>query len=192
MKYLLIALISYCLGSLPFSYFIGEKFFGTDIRTKGSGNPGTTNAFRAFGVKAGIITLILDIFKGSLAVIIGRAIGGETGALLALLIAPLGHIYSFVLKFKGGKGVATTGGAILAVDGRVALILFIIFIIVFLTSRIVSLSSITAAACAPFVVLFFYGPSYFALIVLILALTIIIKHRANIERLKNKTEKKMF
>lgn len=192
MKYLLIAIISYCLGSLPFSYFIGEKFFGTDIRSKGSGNPGTTNAFRAFGAKAGVVTLLLDFFKGALAVIIGRYIGGEAGAIIALLFAPIGHIYSFILKFKGGKGVATTGGALLAMDYRVALVLVVIFLIVFLTSRIVSISSIIAAGLATFVVLYYHGLSYFALVTLILALTIIIKHRANIQRLINKTEKKMF
>lgn len=192
MKYLLIAIISYCLGSLPFSYFIGEKFFGIDIRSKGSGNPGTTNAFRAFGAKAGILTLILDMLKGVLAVIIGRYMGGEVGALIALLLAPLGHIYSMILKFKGGKGVATTGGALIAMDYRVALVLLVIFLIVFLTSRIVSLSSITAAGLAPFVVLYFYGFSYFTLVTLILAVTIIVKHRSNIQRLINKTEIKMF
>ncbi|MDD7463896.1 MAG: glycerol-3-phosphate 1-O-acyltransferase PlsY [Anaerococcus sp.] len=192
MKYLLIAVISYCLGSLPFSYLIGEKFFGIDIRSKGSGNPGTTNAFRAFGAKAGVFTLILDMLKGAIAVIIGRYLGGQEGALLALLFAPMGHIFSFILKFKGGKGVATTGGALIAVDYRVALVLLVVFLIIFLTSRIVSLASIIAAALATFVVIYFYGFSYFALVVLILALTIIIKHRSNIKRLINKTEKKMF
>ncbi|MGO3018505.1 MAG: glycerol-3-phosphate 1-O-acyltransferase PlsY [Anaerococcus sp.] len=192
MTYLLIALISYLLGSLPFSYFIGEKFFGTDIRSKGSGNPGTTNAFRSFGAKAGILTLILDVFKGALAVIIGSYLGGANGALIALLFAPIGHIFSFILKFKGGKGMATTAGALIAFDYRVTLVLLVIFLIVFFTSRIVSLSSITTAAFATFVVLYFYGKSYFALVILILSILIIVKHRANISRLINKTEKKMF
>ncbi|MDD7306356.1 MAG: glycerol-3-phosphate 1-O-acyltransferase PlsY [Peptoniphilaceae bacterium] len=192
MKYLLIAIISYCLGSLPFSYFIGKKFFGTDIRSKGSGNPGTTNAFRAFGMKAGLVTLIMDLFKGALAVLIGRHLGGDNGAVLALLFAPLGHIYSFILKFKGGKGVATTGGALIAFDYRVALALLVVFLIIFLISRIVSLASIITAALAPFATMYFYGLSYFTLVVFILALLVIYKHRANIQRLINKTEKRMF
>lgn len=192
MNYLLIALIAYLLGSVPFSYFIGKKIFGIDIRKKGSGNPGATNAFRAFGAKGGIMTLALDILKGALAVLIGRKLGGDTGAVIAMLFAPLGHMYSFILKFKGGKGVATTGGALLAYDYRVTLVLLIIFLIVFLTSRIVSLASITTACFAPLVVLYFHGLSYFALVILILAIIVIYKHRANIDRLRNKTEKKMF
>lgn len=192
MTYLFIALISYLLGSLPFSYFIGEKFFGTDIRSKGSGNPGTTNAFRSFGAKAGILTLVLDVLKGSLAVIIGSYLGGEKGALIALLIAPIGHIFSCILKFKGGKGMATTAGALITFDYKIALVLLVVFLIVFFTSRIVSLASITTAAFANFVALYFYGRSYFTLVILMLSILIIVKHRENISRLINKTEKKMF
>lgn len=187
-----IILISYFLGSLPFSYLIGKKLFNIDIRSKGSGNPGTTNAFRTFGAKAGILTLILDVLKGAIAVVIGRYLGGEYGALIALLFAPIGHIYSFILKFKGGKGVATTAGALTAVDYRVTIVLLIIFLVVFLTFRIVSLSSIVVSVCSILTVIFFHGYNYFTLVISILALLIIYKHKSNIKRLINKTEKKMF
>lgn len=192
MNYLLIAVCSYLLGSVPFSYLIGKKIYGSDIRTKGSKNPGATNAYRSFGLNAGILTLILDFLKGILAVYIGKLLGGFNGELVALVLTPIGHIYSCFLHFKGGKGVATCGGVFLAVNPKAALILLVVFLVVFLTSRIVSLSSIVTAFLSPFVVLLFYGISPFFFCQAFLAALVIYKHRQNIERLRNKTEKKLF
>lgn len=192
MKYLLIIIISYLLGSIPFSYLIGKKIYGIDIRTKGSKNPGTTNAFRSFGKKAGILTLILDLAKGIFAVYLGYLIAGFNGELIALLVTPFGHIFSFFLKFKGGKGVATTAGALIAVDYRVVIVLLIIFLLVFLIFRIVSLASICCAVLSNFVVIYFYGISLFSFVMLGLSLLVIYMHRENIKRLINGSEKKMF
>lgn len=192
MKYLIVALISYLLGSLPAGYFIGKFVFKKDIRSMGSGNVGTTNAFRNFGKKAGLATFAFDFIKGMLACFIGNKILGENGMYTAMLFVVLGHMYSFLLNFKAGKGIATIFGALVYIKPTFALILFLVFLTVFLVSRIVSLSSISVSALAIIASLYKYGLTPFSLTLSGLALLIIIKHRDNIKRLINGQEKKMF
>lgn len=192
MKYIFIALISYCLGSIPFSYLIGKYIYKSDIRTKGSKNPGTTNAFRSYGKLAGILTLLLDFSKGVLAVYIGYKLAGYDGKVVGLLFAPVGHMFSFILNFKGGKGVATTAGSLLAFDYRVLITVLSIFIIIFLITKIVSISSIIATLSTIFVVLYLYGISSVFRVILIIASLIVILHRENIKRLIKKEEKRII
>ena len=192
MKYLIVALISYLLGSLPAGYFIGKFVFKKDIRSMGSGNVGTTNAFRNFGKKAGLATFAFDFIKGILACFIGNKILGENGMYTAMLFVVLGHMYSFLLNFKAGKGIATIFGALVYIKPTFALILFLVFLTVFLVSRIVSLSPISVSALAIIASLYKYGLTPFSLTLSGLALLIIIKHRDNIKRLMNGQEKKMF
>lgn len=192
MKYLIVALISYILGSLPAGYFIGKFVFKKDIRSMGSGNIGTTNAFRNFGKNAGLATFAFDFLKGVLACFIGNKILGENGTYVAMIFVVLGHMYSFILHFKAGKGIATTFGALVYIKPTFALILFLIFLVVFLTSRIVSLSSISACAIAILASLIKYGFTTFSLTLSFIAILIIIKHRDNIKRLKNGEEKKII
>lgn len=192
MKYLLVALISYLIGSIPFSYLIGKIFFKKDIRNLGSGNPGTTNVFRNFGPLAGCFTLFLDIAKGLVAVYIPLFFYGNRYALIALVFAVIGHIFSIFLKFKGGKGVATSAGALFAYDLRVFLVLLIVFVIVFLVTRTVSKASLTSAALAPFISYYFHSFDYFTIVIFVVAIFVIVEHRSNIIRIKNKEEKKMF
>ena len=188
MKFVLVALFSYLIGSIPFSYIIAKVFFKKDIRSMGSGNPGTTNVFRNFGALAGCFCLFLDMAKGLVAVYFSMFFLGEKYALTALVFVVLGHIFSIFLKFKGGKGVATSAGALFAYDLRV----FLCLLIVFLLTRTVSKASLTASLLAPFISYYFQGLSAFTLIILFVAITIIIEHRSNIIRIKNHEEKKMF
>ena len=192
MKIILVALFSYLVGSIPFSYLIGKIFFKRDIRMMGSGNPGTTNVFRNFGALAGTFTLFLDMAKGLVAVYTTNFFLGEKYALTSLVFVVLGHIFSIFLKFKGGKGVATSAGALFAYDLRVFLCLAIVFIIVFFLTRTVSKASLSASIIAPFISYYFQGLNLFTIIIIFIASMIIIEHRANIIRIKNHEEKKMF
>ena len=192
MKFVLVALFSYLLGSIPFSYIIAKTFFKKDIRSMGSGNPGTTNVFRNFGALAGCFCLFFDMAKGLVAVYFSTFLLGQKFGLTALVFVVLGHIFSIFLKFKGGKGVATSAGALFAYDIRVFLCLLIVFLIIFLLTRTVSKASLTASLLAPFISYYFQGLSPFTIIISLVALTIIIEHRANIVRIINHQEKKMF
>lgn len=192
MTYFLVALVSYLIGSLPFSYIIAKVFFKKDIRSLGSGNPGTTNVFRNFGALAGCFTLFLDIAKGLIAVYIPLFFLGKKYALIALIFVVLGHIFSIFLKFKGGKGVATSAGSLFAYDLRVFLVLLVIFIVIFLITRTVSKASLSCAFLAPFISYYFNGFEAFTIIILLVAITVIFEHRSNIIRIKNKEEKKIF
>ena len=188
----LIALLSYILGSIPFGFIVGKVFFKTDLRKLGSGNVGATNALRNFGRLAGFTTFLFDFLKGSLACYLGEKFGGEPGQAVAMFFVVIGHMYSFILKFKSGKGVATSFGALLAIDYRFALTLLAIFIVLVLIFRIVSLSSIITAVIAAVLAVFSYKLSYITLAIILIASLIVYKHKDNIKRLKLGEEKKIF
>lgn len=192
MKYLIVALISYILGSLPAGYYIGKLIFKKDLRSMGSGNVGTTNAFRNFGKLAGFLTFAFDFLKGILACFIANRIAGQSGTYLAMVFVVLGHMYSFVLNFKAGKGIATVFGALIYINPTFAMVMLLVFLAVFLASRIVSLSSISVCIVAIIASLYKYGFTVFSLSLSAIAILIIIKHRDNIKRLLNGEEKKMF
>lgn len=192
MKYFLIALISYILGSLPFGYYIGKYIYKKDIRTIGSGNIGTTNALRNFGKFAGLLTFILDALKGAIAAYIGGKIASENGMSLAMLFVVLGHMYSFLLNFKAGKGIATVFGSLIYIKPVFALCMFGVFFVIVLLSRMVSLGSISVCILAIFASLYKYGPSYFSLSLSLIAIIIIIKHKDNIKRIMKGEENKLF
>lgn len=188
----LIALLSYILGSIPFGFIVGKVFFKTDLRKLGSGNVGATNALRNFGRLAGFTTFLFDFLKGSLACYLGEKFGGEAGQAVAMFFVVIGHMYSFILKFKSGKGVATSFGALLAIDYRFALTLLAIFIVLVLIFRIVSLSSIITAVIAAVLAVFSYKLSYITLAIILVASLVVYKHKDNIKRLKLGEEKKIF
>lgn len=187
-----VAIISYILGSIPNAYLIGKYFFNMDIRNLGSGNVGSTNALRNFGRKAGIATLICDALKGFIAVLIAEKLNVEHAVAVSLVFVVLGHMYSVFLNFKSGKGVATSFGALLYIDIKFVLILVGIFILVVLFSRMVSLGSILAAISAIFIGYFYFGLSDIFYAVLIICALIVYKHRANINRIINHEESKIF
>ena len=192
MMYLIIALISYILGSLPSGYYIGKYVYKKDIRTMGSGNIGTTNAMRNFGKLAGIITFSLDFLKGALACLIANKIAGEKYIYIAMLFVVLGHMYSFLLNFKAGKGIATVFGALVYINPLFALCMFAVFFVIVLVSRIVSLGSVCVCLVAIIASLYKYGLSSFSLSLSLIAIIIIVKHKDNIKRLLAGQEKKIF
>ena len=130
--------------------------------------------------------------KGLVAVYFSTFLLGQKFGLTALVFVVLGHIFSIFLKFKGGKGVATSAGALFAYDIRIFMCLLIVFLIIFLLTRTVSKASLTASILAPFISYYFQGFSPFTIIISLVAITIIIEHRANIVRIINHQEKKMF
>lgn len=189
---ILVAIISYLIGSIPNGYLIGKYFFNQDIRTLGSGNVGSTNALRNFGRSAGIATLICDASKGFIAVFIADKIGDLGTIAIALLFVVIGHMYSIFLHFKSGKGVATSFGALIYIDLKFVLILVAIFLLVVLLSKMVSLGSILAAASAIVVGYFYFGLGQIYYSILIVAALIIYKHKSNIKRIRNHEESKLF
>lgn len=191
-KYLLSILLGYVIGCFSSAYFLSKTLKKGDIRRYGSGNAGTTNMLRTYGFGMGLITLLLDILKGILAYVIGYIIGGETCALLGALFAVIGHIWPVYLGFKGGKGVATTLGVIIAVNQIAGLILFAVGVIIVLITQYVSLASLTIAILFP-IICIIVDPSNTLLFVvaLILAALTIFTHRGNIQRIKSGNERKV-
>lgn len=190
---------AYLLGSIPTAVWIGKYFYKIDVREYGSGNAGATNVFRVLGKKAGIPVLLIDVFKGFLAVSIAYLIDYPQGSnqfinlQLVLGIASLvGHIFPVFASFRGGKGIATLLGIIIAVYPYAAIISIIIFLIVFLILGYVSLGSMTAAVAFPIIVIFIFKTQTPALIIfsILIAIMVLITHQKNIERLLRREEPK--
>ena len=190
-KFVLTFVIGYMFGNFPPGY-LGVKYIKkADIRDFGSGNIGMTNVNRVLGFKYAFIALLLDMLKGILAVLIGRWIGGEIGALIGGIGAVIGHNWPAVLGFRGGKGVATTSGVLLALFPPVYGVLIAIFLLVVILTRYVSLGSIIAGIFVPIVILLF-GHSTNALIFgIVLGVLILARHHENIRRLLKGKESKL-
>lgn len=200
---------AYLTGSIPFSFLVAKLFTGKDVRELGSGNVGATNVARTAGKLPGILALLLDIAKGWLAVMLARAIVARAewpfhaGAMpwqsremwiaLAGLIAVLAHMFPLWLHFRGGKGVATATGVFLALDPRVVAAAIIIFVLVLIVFRFVSLASIVTAAAGPLLFRFLADGAPFWRIVMSIAIAfaVIAKHHSNIARLAQGSERKM-
>ncbi|NVK47549.1 MAG: glycerol-3-phosphate 1-O-acyltransferase PlsY [Rhodobacteraceae bacterium] len=187
---ILTALLAYLLGSIPFGIVMARLFGLGDLRQIGSGNIGATNVLRTGNKVAAFLTLLGDSGKGALAVILARALLGEQLAGIAGLFAMLGHLYPVFLRFKGGKGVATFLGTLLALSLPVGLLACGTWLLVAVITRYSSLSALIAALLAPIYTAFFYH-LHGALLVLILTGLIFYKHRDNIARLKAGTETKI-
>ncbi|WP_326909305.1 glycerol-3-phosphate 1-O-acyltransferase PlsY [Sedimentibacter sp. MB31-C6] len=193
MNYFIIAIISYFLGNLSFAYILGKLLVRKDVREYGSGNSGATNAIRTFGKKIGVMVFIGDVLKGVIAVYIGNGIGGEIGCYLAGICVIIGHNWPVLLKFKGGKGVATTIGVVLIINPFVTFICFVIGILIAIFTRIVSIGSIIGMSLAPIVILLFVRPFNVQLFIfgLIIASMSIYRHKENIKRLLQGKENKL-
>ena|SRR5919198_4446966 len=190
MEFVLI-LFAYLSGSIPTGYIVGW-LVGVDVRKTGSGNIGATNVTRVLGKKQGLLTLIADIAKGFMPVFVAVQLHSSVTATAFVAVAAfLGHLYPIFLKFKGGKGVATALGAFLGVAPIASLILIALFAAIVLSSRIVSLSSMIAAAAAPVVLWFFSYPLVLIGMSAFFAAMIIVRHRTNIKRLLAGTEPKL-
>jgi glycerol-3-phosphate acyltransferase PlsY len=179
---------AYLLGSIPTGYILG-KLSGVDVRQTGSGNVGATNVARAVGKWQGVVTLLADAAKGMIPVAIGLWLNLQPEAIAAIAGAAfLGHLFPVFLKFRGGKGVATGLGALLVIAPLATFALLGVFVAVVLPTRLVSLSSIIAAAMAPLALWIFFQPPAIVLLGGFLAAMIVWRHRGNIQRLIAGTE----
>ncbi len=206
-KLVIVAIISYLLGSCNFGVIISKSLKKEDIRESGSGNAGTTNMMRTYGKTLGILTIIGDIAKVFVAIWLAFKIMSveETKMIFdrisdnpqcvlksfAGLFAVAGHIFPCFFKFKGGKGVATSGGMVIMIDWRIALILFAIFVLTILITRYVSLGSIIMAVLYPVFMGLFHKDAGLVIISLVFTLIVVTAHRENIKKLINHTENKI-
>jgi len=184
----LIVGFAYLLGSVPTGVLLGY-LAGVDVRSAGSGNVGATNVARVAGKWLGLLTLLGDTAKGFVPVLLTLQLGLDaTVAGVAAFAAFLGHLYPIYLKFRGGKGVATALGALLALAPATIGILLLVFLIILLATRIVSLASIVAAGTAPVAIWLLGYPGSLVGITLLMALLILWRHRDNIQRLRSGAE----
>lgn len=201
MKELLLILIAYLIGSIPTALLISQKFFGVDIREYGSGNMGATNTFRVLGSKYGTVVMVLDILKGMVAVglfnFLPYYLSNEvdrTNLMVGLgLAAVMGHIFPIFAQFKGGKGVATLFGMILAVQPVIAGSCVIVFLAVLFLTRYVSLSSILAGIALPIFVLWIWNDDVliYRIFAVLVACLIILTHQKNIIKILNGNESRI-
>lgn len=210
MLIILFLLIAFALGSVPFSFILAKRVKGIDLRHHGSGNLGATNVFRTLGPWWGGLCLFLDMAKGAVAVLLMTLlvstwphgeptpfnITPDLFRIVAGFLAAMGHTFSPFVNFHGGKGVATTGGAFAVLEPYALIATLVVFAAVLLTTRIVSLASLAAASVLPVMVIFFEWRSLDTSLTII-AFTILIcawvvfKHRGNIARLREGTERKI-
>jgi glycerol-3-phosphate acyltransferase PlsY len=197
MTVVLIPVTAYLLGSIPFGLILGKIFGSGDVRKEGSGNIGATNVARVAGPLAGILTLLLDGAKGAAAVLLAEhySNGSAMWMIIAGLAALVGHCFPIWLKFKGGKGVATAAGVYLALSPFAFLAGLILFILVVGFWRYVSLGSISAAAAMPMLLYFLWAPHHapppvITFGALAVAMLIVYKHDANLQRLVDGQEPK--
>jgi glycerol-3-phosphate acyltransferase PlsY len=182
-----VALAAYVLGSIPFGIVMTRAFGLGDLRTIGSGNIGATNVLRTGNKTAAALTLILDAGKGGIAVLIARALIGEDAAQIAGLAAFFGHCFPVFLRFKGGKGVATFIGTLLALWWPAGIAACLTWLLIAGVSRISSLSALVAAVTSP-VWMQLLGRPEAVLLCILLAALILVRHRDNIRRLQDGTE----
>jgi glycerol-3-phosphate acyltransferase PlsY len=187
--------LAYLSGAIPFGVVIGRLFRGSDLRKVGSGSTGTTNALRSFGVKISVLVLIGDVLKGALPVVLARWFDGSpwvVGAVAVLTV--VGHCWSPFIEFDGGKGVATGGGALIALQPWVALAVLLMVAIVWWT-RYVSLGSIVTAVsigvALSLAALWDHTPPAIAMAAIAIAAIIVWRHKDNIHRLLNGSERRI-
>ncbi|MFP7493969.1 glycerol-3-phosphate 1-O-acyltransferase PlsY [Terribacillus saccharophilus] len=190
MEYVLFILLAYIIGSIPSALIVGKVGYNIDVREHGSGNLGATNTFRTLGKKAGTIVLIADILKGTIATILPVLFGFDLYLLVIGLGAVIGHVYPIFARFKGGKAVATSAGIILGVNPLLFLIVLASFVIVLLLSKYVSLASMIAGVVSVIVSIFLAQDIVLSIVLGLLAIFILYKHRQNIGRIIRREEPK--
>ncbi|KIL45315.1 glycerol-3-phosphate 1-O-acyltransferase PlsY [Jeotgalibacillus soli] len=190
MIFVIILLLAYLIGSIPSGLWIGKAFYKKDIRNFGSGNLGATNTFRVLGFKAGSIVTAMDILKGTAATLLPLAFDYSSPWLLGGVIAVVGHMFPIFAGFRGGKAVATSAGVVLGYEPLLFILVVLVFLITLYFSKYVSLSSIVASIFAIFYSLF-TSDIPFMIVIGVLALFVIIRHRTNIDRIRKKTEPKI-
>jgi len=197
--YIVIALISYFIGSISFSVIFSRKFAGFDVRDKGSKNAGTTNVLRTVGTKVALLTLVCDILKGVFAIVVA-IIASKIWSNLDINILKytagffviLGHTYPIFFEFRGGKGVATALGVLITLNWKIGLICLIFAVILIAVTRMVSVGSILSAVLYPILTIFMADIEFIPIVISILiAVLVVFNHRSNLKRIKNGTENKL-
>lgn len=203
MNEFILIVLAYLIGSIPTSVWISKRFFGIDIRDYGSGNAGATNTFRVLGSKWGTIVMIVDMAKGIAATLLCFLLPvyanlgnewGRTNMMIGLgLAAVIGHIFPIWAGFKGGKGVATLFGMIVAIQPLVAVCCIGVFLLVLYLTRFVSLSSMLAGVSFAIFILFIFNDdvTLYRIFSVAVALLVILTHQKNINRILNGTESKV-
>lgn len=191
-EYLLTGVIAYLVGSIPSGLILGKLFWHTDLRKYGSHNIGATNAWRTLGKVPGIIVFLADSLKGQAGVLLGLSlVGTPLAAVIGGLLAIIGHSFSLFLRFRGGKGVATSLGVLTMLMGNVTLIVFVLWFTIVYMTRYVSLGSVVAGVLTPILAALFAYPMEYIVFTVIAALLVIVRHRENIKRLMNGMENKI-
>lgn len=191
LKIIIISLISYFIGNISASYLVAKYTKGIDIRNYGSGNAGATNVFRTLGAKAGALAFLGDALKGAFAVILGYIIAGENGQIAAGLFVVAGHNWPIALGFKGGKGIATTIGVMIAINLLIVISIVPIGIIIIFVTKYVSLASVLGMAIFPVAMLITRQPLNLVLFSFLLSAMALYKHKSNIVKLLKGTESKI-
>lgn len=204
LPYIIVILIGYLIGSINFSVLLSKKLAGFDVREKGSGNAGTTNMLRSVGKKAAALTLLLDVLKGVVPVLIAvtltKMFTNANGALLVQLagiFAIIGHTFPIFFKFKGGKGIATSLGVLIITNWQIGLICLVFALVLMILTKMVSVGSIAAAVLYPILTIFITQNfivginTNYIISSIILCCLIIFNHRSNVQRLLNGTENKI-
>ena len=202
-SYILVALVSYLLGSVMFSVIFTKKIKGFDVREKGSGNAGSTNVLRTAGKGVALLTLICDIAKGIVAILFALLMNHidpvdhpEYLVQVAGMLVAIGHTFPVFFKFKGGKGVATSLGIVLLINWKIGLICLVFALLLMVLSRMVSLGSVSAAILFPVLTIFitegYIVDGNYIIFGILLGAFVCFNHRSNIKRLLNGTENKLF
>ena len=200
---ILTAVLSYFIGSISFSVIFTKKIAGFDVREKGSKNAGSTNVLRTAGKKVALLTLVCDILKGVVAILLAKLIGYidhfehvEYLIQIAGIAVVLGHTFPIFFGFKGGKGVATSLGIILLINWQIGLICLVFALVLIILSRMVSLGSVSAAILFPVLTLFitdnYLVPGDYRIFGILLGIFVCFNHRSNIKRLLKGEENKIF
>ena len=190
--YILSAIVGYLIGCISFGYISGKIFKGKDIREVGSGNAGTANAIRNYGWAIGLVTFAGDVLKGAGAALIGFALCGEVGVFIGGLAAVIGHIWPVFLKFRGGKGVATSFGVFLVMMPLQAAVVFALCVIIIALTKVMSVGSMIGTAlmvvCS---FIFYFGNIGNHVTSVLLLVLVLFSHRQNIKRLAEGKENQL-
>ena len=181
--FFVLLVVAYLLGSIPFGVVVGRIFYGVDVREHGSGNVGTTNVFRVLGKKAGAVVMVCDILKGYVPAAIAAALFTPWAAIFIAAAPVVGHMYSIFLKGRGGKGIATGAGVVLALVPLAFAIIFTTWLVLIVVTRYVSFASLTAALLVPVLTFLFDEPLPYKIAGVLVAILVWWAHRGNIRRL---------
>jgi acyl phosphate:glycerol-3-phosphate acyltransferase len=189
--FVVLFVLAYLCGSIPFGVVIGKLFYGVDVRQHGSGNVGTTNVFRVLGKRAGVAVLICDMLKGYIPGVIAAWLFHPWFAIFIAAAPVVGHMYSVFLKFKGGKGIATGAAAVAALVPLVFVIIMLAWVLLVLTTRYVSVASLAATTLVPVLTIAFGEPLPYQIAGVLVAVIIWWAHRGNLKRLRTGQENRV-